>query len=105
VRTQANLNSLSYFDDVDKRKLVSLWTIKPDESDFQWCGKVSIRSEIKGVACGIVTGEQKLYADYNVPISGLPHGVGHCLFNKHQSRWAEWPSWNFDYTQYGLKEV
>ena len=68
-RTQANLNSLHYFEDIDARKLVSFWNVSPDESEFHWCGKVSIFKENKGVACGIISGEQHLYADHNIPVS------------------------------------
>ncbi len=69
VRTQANLKSQNYFDDVNKRKLVSLWTPIISDSDFQWCGNITARKEIKGVACGIVTGKRRLFADHNIPVS------------------------------------
>ncbi len=69
TRTQANLKSQNYFDDVEKRKLVSLWSPTITDSEFHWCGNVQARKEIKGVACGIVTGKRKLFADHNIPIS------------------------------------
>ncbi len=68
-RTKANLNALGYFEDVEKRKLISFWTPIPAESEFHWCGKIAIGREAKGVACGIVTGEQRLFADHNIPVS------------------------------------
>jgi hypothetical protein len=68
-RTQSNLLSQHYFEDIAARKLVSFWTIIPAESEFHWCGKVSVYKEVKGVACGIVTGEQRLFSDFNVPIN------------------------------------
>lgn len=68
-RTQASLNVLHYFEDTESRKLVSFWNAIPEESEFHWCGKVSAFKETKGVACGIVTGEQHLYADHSIPVS------------------------------------
>ena len=62
VKTQANINAMNYFEDVSNRKLISFWQAIPEESEFHWCG------EVQGVACGIVTGEQSLYADHNIPI-------------------------------------
>lgn len=69
VRTQANLRSQNYFDDVESRNLISFWSPDVSNSEFHWCGKVSVRKQIKGVACGIVTGERKLFADHNIPVS------------------------------------
>ncbi len=69
TRTQANLKAQNYIEDVQKRKLVSLWTPTFSESEFHWCGEVQARKEIKGVACGIVTGKRKLFADHSIPIS------------------------------------
>lgn len=68
TKTQANITSQNYFEDVLSRKLVSFWKVIPEESEFHWCGGISSRTEIKGVACGIVTGEQSLFADNNIPI-------------------------------------
>lgn len=68
VKTQANLMSQGYFEDVSSRKMISFWRILPEESEFHWCGEVSSRTEVKGVACGIVTGEQTLFADHSIPI-------------------------------------
>lgn len=69
TRTQANLRSQNYFEDAEKRKLISLWTPSVSDSEFHWCGNIQARKEIKGVACGIVTGKRRLFADYNIPIS------------------------------------
>lgn len=69
TKTQANLIASNFFDEVDQRKLISFWQYIPDESKFDWCGKVSLSKEIKGVACGIVTGVQRLYAHHNVSVS------------------------------------
>lgn len=68
-KTQANLQAQHYFEDIEARKLVSFWSVIPEESEFHWCGKVEAFREVKGVACGIVTGEQRLFSDYNVPIN------------------------------------
>lgn len=69
TKTQANLKAQNYFEDAQKRKLVSLWTPTVNESEFHWCGEVQARKEIKGVACGIVTGKRKLFADHSIPVS------------------------------------
>ncbi len=68
TKTQANLRTQNYLQEVTQRKLISFWRIIPQESEFHWCGEVEARREIKGVACGIVTGEQSLFADHNIPI-------------------------------------
>lgn len=68
-RSRANLAALNYFNDIRARKLVSMWKVIPSKSHFHWCGKVAARSEIKGVACGLVTGEQKLFANHSIPVS------------------------------------
>ncbi len=69
TRTQANLKAQSYFEDAEKRKLISLWSPTITDSEFHWCGNVPARKEIKGVACGIVTGKRRLFADHNIPVS------------------------------------
>ena len=48
TRTQANLRSQSYFEDIAARKLISFWTPELRDSEFHWCGKVPVRKEIKG---------------------------------------------------------
>lgn len=68
-RTQANLKSLNYFEDIEYRKLVSLWQIDPSESQYHWCGDVPARGDVRGVACGIVSGTQRLYAEHSIPVS------------------------------------
>lgn len=68
IKTQANLDAQTYGEDIEKRKLISYWRHIPEESEVHWCGKVSARAEIKGVACGIITGEQSLFADHTIPI-------------------------------------
>ncbi|MCB9229701.1 MAG: hypothetical protein H6618_08830 [Deltaproteobacteria bacterium] len=68
-RTQANLKSLNYFEDIESRKLVSLWQVDSSESQYEWCGNVPVRGDIRGVACGIVSGTQRLYAEHSIPVS------------------------------------
>ena len=69
TRTQANLKAQSYFEDAEKRKLISMWQPAVADSEFHWCGNVSARKEVNGVACGIVTGKRSLFADHNIPVS------------------------------------
>ena len=68
-RTKANLKSLNYFEDVERRKLVSLWQVDPKQSEFHWCGHVPARGNVRGVSCGIVSGTQRLYAEHSIPVS------------------------------------
>jgi hypothetical protein len=67
-RTKANLKALDYFAKAREKQLVSLWKYLPDESDFRWCGEVQVSKHHKGVSCGIVTGEQRLFYSHNEPM-------------------------------------
>ena len=68
TRTEANLQNSQYSKKVKSRELVSTFRYLPNESQYNWCGKLKLRGSTKGVACGIVTGVQELYSK-NVPIS------------------------------------
>lgn len=67
-RTKANLESQNYFKKAEENQFHSMWRYLPRESQFNWCGEVKILNHHQGVACGIVTGEQTLYAGNNVPV-------------------------------------
>lgn len=78
TRTKASLRAESYVEKAEEKKAVSMWKYLPDESDFKWCGKVQIQKNHKGVACGIVTGEQKLFIDHNSPL--LTRKISYLMF-------------------------
>ena len=59
--TQVNLKRFDYISEVKKRNIVSTFEFLPEKSKFEWCPQVQYYTNVKGVACGIVTGIQRKY--------------------------------------------
>ena len=60
VKTKADVDSSRLYDTTRQKKMVSLWKMDPEKSEFTWCNAIQR-------ACAIVTGTTKTYIAHNQP--------------------------------------
>ncbi len=68
-RIRINVENNELITNAKKERLVSVWAPDYQTSRIEWCEKLKAPVGAQGLACGIVTGTQSIYADSVIPIS------------------------------------
>lgn len=68
-KIRSDMKSQNFFEEISTRKINSFWTYLPEKSHFHWCPTARVYGRTSGVACGIVTGIQKMYTADFIPLN------------------------------------